>query len=354
MTDSFVRSSGLICLPFEDDNDAVAYAINNKKDVIEKMVKEAIKYYYNDLYEYYSSFYRLYVTINHQDLSSSMISFTGHVPKFILAQINTHRTLSKNAASSRAVSKIKFIRNLIEQPVLPFFTLNKKGMQGDLIGDISIIYDLLYEHFGMMFYIIEHTIHKMSNMHKQNANRYLEPFAMVPVIISGNWVSVNSCSGWRHFCKLRNEEAQFEIQTISKFVNTVYSKIEKECENFNCSKCYMYNGSIHLEDSVNYNSIEAVIRISDLHVPIDVNTDDFIELFSNSNNKEKYSWIFGVIARISTITQGDITSNINLSKKLLDNGHLSPFEHVALRKEGCYYNLRNWASYRYFVEGGCA
>ena len=41
------------------------------------------------------------------------------MPKFLVAQLNTHRALVKNSASSRAIPVTQFIRNILKSPVTP-------------------------------------------------------------------------------------------------------------------------------------------------------------------------------------------------------------------------------------------
>ena len=52
-----------------------------------------------------------------------------HFPRFILAQVNTHRMFSRNTASSRAVPVQKMIDRVKAEPVIPVhWGLNKAGM----------------------------------------------------------------------------------------------------------------------------------------------------------------------------------------------------------------------------------
>src|SRR6266481_167079 len=60
-------------------------------------------------------------------------------PRSILAEINTHGMLSKNARSSRAVPTKKLIEELKSNPYIPTFNgKNKPGMQaGDSINEAN-------------------------------------------------------------------------------------------------------------------------------------------------------------------------------------------------------------------------
>lgn len=52
-------------------------------------------------------------------------------PRYILAELNTHRMLSKNSASSRAIPFEKLLKSVRENPFIPIaFQKNHTGMQG--------------------------------------------------------------------------------------------------------------------------------------------------------------------------------------------------------------------------------
>ena len=53
-------------------------------------------------------------------------------PRFVLAEFNTHRVLSRNSASSRAIPTNKLIERLLNDPVIPLeWGRNKAGMSAD-------------------------------------------------------------------------------------------------------------------------------------------------------------------------------------------------------------------------------
>jgi len=62
-------------------------------------------------------------------------------PRFILAELNTHRMLSKNTSSSRAIPFKKMIESVQDNPFIPIaWQKDHKGMQGTeyLNGDFEI------------------------------------------------------------------------------------------------------------------------------------------------------------------------------------------------------------------------
>jgi len=69
-------------------------------------------------------------------------TMTARFPRFILAEFNTHRMLSRNAASSRAIPIEKVIAQVEEEPFIPEdWGTFKKGMvagpalTGELVGN---------------------------------------------------------------------------------------------------------------------------------------------------------------------------------------------------------------------------
>lgn len=175
-----------------------------------------------------------------------LISVLCTFPRIILAEINTHRMLSKNTSSSRAIPFFSMVKSVTENTFIPYaFQKHHKGMQGKEYldpdkkftwGEIS---DSIYENFVKHFpnsdgpwddidiafseYVIPMfesgdvegktptewwlktrdivvgcaiLLYSMG-VTKQIANRLLEPFMWVTDIITGNKES------WEAFFKLR-------------------------------------------------------------------------------------------------------------------------------------------------------
>ena len=143
-------------------------------------------------------------------------TFEVEYPRIILAELNTHRMLSKNSASSRAIPFPKMLKQLNARPVR--FGQANPGMQ-DKGGDYSV--PLAYyddpDYFGEMVlikyadtpqdawdrakgYAVEAANHfYQAKYHKQVYNRLVEPFQMMKTVISG--------TEWANFFWLRNHEA---------------------------------------------------------------------------------------------------------------------------------------------------
>jgi len=107
-------------------------------------------------------------------------------PRFIHAEIMTHRKLSRNSASSRAIPLSKMIQRVTENPVFPIhWGKNQKGMQAtEELNEsqrIECAADWLHAR-DEMIYRAQHL--ENIGIHKQLGNRLLEPWMWITVIVS--------------------------------------------------------------------------------------------------------------------------------------------------------------------------
>ena len=239
----------------------------------------------------------------------------------ILPEMNTHRVFSRNAASSRAKTFESRMKEACEETFVPtHWNQEKRGMVGgpEFSDEIKeIINDQIQA-------IAERTVADLSNLdnyiyqitgsriHKQYLNRYLEPFVAVDQIITA--------TDWSNFFKLRMaEDAQPEIKDIAvemfyALQDSVPSKVSKD---------EWHLPYISDKDLVNY-GLEMCKKIS--------------------------------VARCARVTykvyngQGDIDRDMRLFDRLLQSGHMSPFEHVCTPCYGKYYNIEGWKSMRNLIE----
>ena len=107
-------------------------------------------------------------------------------PRFIHSEIMTHRKLSRNSASSRAIPLSKMIANIQECPVFPIhWGKNEKGMQASTELDEICRIDA-----GRMWIaardkaITSAKLLEAVGIHKQIGNRLLEPWMWITVIVS--------------------------------------------------------------------------------------------------------------------------------------------------------------------------
>ena len=65
-----------------------------------------------------------------EDEGNRIFTIIARFPRCILSEVNTHRQFSRNSASSRARSVKVTIGDVMNDPYIPLFTYNKKGMSG--------------------------------------------------------------------------------------------------------------------------------------------------------------------------------------------------------------------------------
>lgn len=130
----------------------------------------------------------------------------------IHAELMTHRVFSRNARSSRAVpSKVL----LSEDIFIPRFGMNKPGMQSDIKADGELQAKWAQEWRHLAAYCREWvTKWSAEDMHKQHANRPLEWFGWIDVLVSS--------TDWNNFWALRiSEYAQPEFDDLATLMRTI-------------------------------------------------------------------------------------------------------------------------------------
>lgn len=145
----------------------------------------------------------------------------------VLAEVNTHKVLSKNSASSRAIPFEKQLEKFLDDPANPIvWASEQKGMQGgaELTGsDLEDAQDLwanlktsIAE--GLLTYIDKHP-DKSTRLHKSILNRVLE---------FGQWhTALLTGTAWENFLWQRDhEDAQPEFRVMAHEVRLALEKSE--------------------------------------------------------------------------------------------------------------------------------
>lgn len=132
-------------------------------------------------------------------------------PRFIHSEFMTHRMISRNASSSRAIPVSKQIKMVKENPAIPLaFTKNQKGMQGGEPLDEKAHAYALEAWLTARDRAVEQAEELADlEVHKQYANRVLEPFSHITVVATA--------TDWDNFFALRiHPAAQPEIHALAK------------------------------------------------------------------------------------------------------------------------------------------
>lgn len=131
-------------------------------------------------------------------------------PRFIHAEFMTHRLFSRNASSSRAIPVQTLIHDVIDDPVNPsFWGKNEPGMQASVELDERHKQSCQREWDALRDNAIRGARYLSSvGAHKQIANRILEPFAHINVVVTA--------TEWDNFFALRRHpDAQPEIHELA-------------------------------------------------------------------------------------------------------------------------------------------
>ena len=159
-------------------------------------------------------------TISVTTILASKHAETGHridtlvlrYPRWIHAEFMTHRVFSRNASSSRAIPVSKLIEDIYNDPAVPlFWGKNQKGMQAQAgeecnepVRDIFIDDGSTLDRTNAW---CDATITACNQAqafadagyHKQIANRLLEPFSHINVVVTA--------TEWDNFFTLRDHDA---------------------------------------------------------------------------------------------------------------------------------------------------
>jgi len=234
-------------------------------------------------------------------------------PRFVHAEYMTHRVFSRNAASSRAIPVAKMISNILDHPVVPIhWGANQKGMQAfqELSPEAaSNCEELWLKGLEQTVAIVQGLIKE--GLHKQIANRLLEPWMHITVI--------HSSTKWENFFKLRcHEMAEPHMAALAYAMRDSYE-----------------------------NSVPVARTV---HMPLVGFEGD-----EKLSQEEKMKVSVARCARVSYLTHDgrrDVQADLDLAERLSTNGHFSPWEHVAVYMPGNWGNFRDWRQYRWYVETG--
>lgn len=258
------------------------------------------------------------------DAGKRITTLAIKIPRIILSEHNTHRSLSRNFSSSRAIPAKKLRKEAWEHPFVPiYWGANKSGMSADqqLTGFNLSMAKFSWKLAGK-FAVMFHKMMEIVGVHKQTCNRIIEPWMSV--------VGTITSTEWDNFLRLRyDRNAQPEIIVLAKKIHDAIK----------ASKPTVPENGIHLpfidEEERKTFPIDQLIKIS---VARCCRTS-----YANCLGKKSQP-----------------EEDIKLYHRLLGNGHFSPFEHIALipnhgrvAKELQYdlqRNFRGWYQLRAFIQ----
>jgi hypothetical protein len=146
-----------------------------------------------------------------------VVSFYLKYPRFIHSEMMTHKDFSRSAASSRAIPVMKMLKQVWNQPAIPkHWGANMPGMQAkeELSGWRKRIAINLWVLAGRTACVFAWFLSKLG-LHKQVANRILEPWQLMHVTLTTSKVA--------NFFNLRiHPDAQPEICYLASMMKERY------------------------------------------------------------------------------------------------------------------------------------
>lgn len=267
-------------------------------------------------------------------------SFVLTMPRIVLAEFNTHRMISRNSASSRAVPFDKMVERVQENPFIPIrWMKDHSGMQGDeYFTDEDQVKPTVYpvSEEGKNHYKVsdllkanwlkarDQAVYFAKNMSelgltKQFVNRLLEPFMWHTVIATA--------TEWENFFALRaHEAAEIHIQKLAYMMLEEYNASEPK---------HLKPGQWHTPfgDRFDEARIDKLGFVKD-NSPFYTgehgkpDADEYIAEI----RARKVAIATARCARVSYINyegNDDYEADIKLHDRLAKLGHWSPFEHCA-------------------------
>lgn len=219
-------------------------------------------------------------------------SFILTYPRFIHSELMTHRQFSRNAASSRAIPVERMIAAVEAEPAMPVeWGTTQRGMQSGppLSGGEASAAEATWR--AATEAAITHARELLERgVHKQIANRLLEPFAHMTTLVTA--------TEWGNFFALRTHPAaQPEFQHLAFAILDAYT-----------------------------NSVPAQLFPGQWHLPFGEKMREGAPL------DERLKVCVARCARTSYVSfDGEFTpeQDAELHDRLAASGHWSPFEHPA-------------------------
>lgn len=234
------------------------------------------------------------------------------MPRMILAEFNTHRMLSRNSASSRAIPFEKMWQTVWKNPFVPLkWMKDHKGMQGNEYLDTP---ELLRDRW---LNGLDHAIVSAKQLHhhgltKQICNRLLEAYMWHTVLVTA--------TEWENFFALRvDPAAEIHMQHVAQLMLDAMNASEPK---------QLEEGEWHIPFGDNIDSTH-FSALNDW----DIKLDDWKVKISTARAAQTSYTVVGEDGKAMNYAK-----LIALHDRLLKSGHMSPFEHCAKTMTSDEYN----------------
>jgi thymidylate synthase ThyX len=258
-------------------------------------------------------------------------------PRFIHAELMTHRQFARNAASSRAIPIERMIEAVEANPAAPIhWGQNQAGMQAfEQVNEDKrqMARDEWLEARSKAVYQARRMV--QLGIHKQIANRILEPFSWITTIVTA--------TEWNNFFHQRYSPfAQPEFLALARQMALAYEQSVPTLIS-PVSAQFWHLPLIDMDARADVSDIEAILCGGEGE-----------RMSGGEEGWEQVDWWLKRIsvarcARVSYLNHNagkTIADDIRLFNRLKEGGHWSPFEHVAKPisgKSGCF---TGWKPFR--------
>jgi thymidylate synthase ThyX len=287
---------------------------------------------------------QLILTSKNRETGVNLYTFVLQYPRVILAEVNTHRMLSRNTASSRAIPAVKQRSRVQAVPFIPItIGKNQKGMQaGQELEGWRYAVALNTWKLARYPMLLASWILEKVGAHKQMVNRIIEPWTWTQQIVT--------CTDLRNVFKLRNHpDAEPHFHALAAIMERQVEYVHRLFDTVNFDSRYPDGTPCALNP---VNPTIGVLKVQMLkpgewHMPFisDMDRGYPDDLLKNIS-----------VARCARVSyylpengkRSDPQRDMELCGRLLASGHWSPFEHVATPVvENTYIgNFRSWKQYR--------
>ena len=256
-------------------------------------------------------------------------TFLLEYPRYIHAEVMTHRVFSRNAASSRAIPIETLAQQTIDNPVTPIhWGKNQAGMVAteQVDGDTRRTANKVWRSAA---YQARHHARELARLgvHKQVANRILEPFQHIRVLVTA--------TDFANFFHLRTHpDAQPEIQDLAKQMRRAYHGSTPE---------RLFRGEWHVPFVDRFRDVMGTLRYYVGGKEVDIETARQVSASAAAQTSYRKN-------DLSVDKALAIYDRLVTAKPV----HASPFEHQATplfwAGSRCR-NFRGWRQYRTLIAG---
>lgn len=271
-----------------------------------------------------------------------LVTIEVTLPRCVVAQFNTSRSLARNSASSRAIPSERLISAIASDPFIPEWTATNKGMVAagplDPVNAAMATEEWLSARDAAIC-----SAGRLVDLGvaKQDANRLLEPFMFTTIVATG------MDRAWEWFFKLRDHgDADPKIGKAAAMMHEAYDNSGPE---------ELEEGEWHLpyigdKDRRNVAALDGFVMPQRGMVPGDYDWRDILLAHMSAAR----------CARISYLRQHEdrsVEDEVSRACELVKSGHWSPTEHQAMampghNQGGNFGNDQPFAQFRHLIGDG--